>query len=154
VFVAAEWTKAAQAGALAVAVDLPATGELEWDSRLVGGIRFHDSSRACLWLGYTLAGEWAAAIASIGLRIRQLTPQARLHVIAEKEAVFAALLCRALFPALEFSLTESDCPKSLLGLRDSLVWYVPEFLAWGDLDRLRSLGEEPSLPNAGGTRRP
>lgn len=147
-FAVQEWTKAEEAGVLAVAVDLPAVGEVAWESRLVANVRFHDSARACLWLGYTLAGEWAEAIASVCLGIRELAPRSRLHVLAEKETVFAALLCRALHPAVDFTLTESDCPESLQGVKDSMVWYVPGFLGWGDLKELRAFSEKPAAANA------
>jgi hypothetical protein len=138
-FTAEEWAKAVEAGVLAVTVDLPASGELAWDSREVASVRFHDSSRACLWLGYTLVGEWAEAIASVGLRMRLQCPGLVLQVVAEKEAVLAALLCRALHPDLSFTLTESECPKTLGENKDSLVWTVPGLSAWGDLARLRAL---------------
>ena len=135
-----EWAEAASARVFALAVDLPASGELAWDSREVADTRFHDSSRGCLWLGYTLVGEWAEVIASLCLTIRAQAPQSRIHVIAEKEAVFAALLCKALHPVVDFVLTEFDCPTSLRDEKNSsLVWCVPGFLQWGDLCDLRSL---------------
>lgn len=84
-----EW---AIAGLFAATGDLPATGELAWDVRELENTRFYDSSRACLWLGYTLVGEWVEAIASMWLLLHAQVPQARIHVIAEKEAVFAALI--------------------------------------------------------------
>lgn len=143
-FVAAKWAHAATEGTFSVTADLPAVGELAWDTREVADTRFHDSSRACMWLGYTLIAEWAEAIASLCLTIHSKAPHSRIHVIAEKEMVFAALLCRALHPRVSFDLTEFDCPTSLKDPRNpSMAWCVPGFFLWGDIDLVRSLKALP-----------
>lgn len=140
-FVSAQWQAARAEGFLAVTADFPGVGELEWEST-GGDIRFHESSRACLWLGYTLLAEWAEAVALLCITLKELAPHARIHCFAEEEMVFAALLCRALHPGIRFTLTESGAPASLeeAGCA-SMVWCVPGFLPWGDLDLLRALAQ-------------
>jgi len=139
-FVMGRWEGAVQAGVLAVAVDLPAVGELAWEPDLAGDTRFHDSARGALWLGDTLVGEWAGAVAAVCQVLREKSPHARIQVLAEREAVFAALLAQALHPCGNISLAEFDCPPSLRGgIPPSLAWCVPGFLRWGDLDRVRAL---------------
>lgn len=139
-FVMKHWEAAVQAGVLAVAIDLPAVGELAWESDLADSTRFHDSARGAMWLGETLVGEWAGAVAAVCQVLREKSPQARIQVIAERETVFAALLAQALRPCGNIFLTEFDAPSSLReGMPPSLAWCVPSFLRWGDLDRLRAL---------------
>lgn len=128
-------------GAVGLAVDLPATGELAWEQNdPAGDRRFHDSSRACLWLGYTLAGEWAECIAALGAAIHQQALRARIQIIAEAETSFAALIALALHPNPFITVTEINAPSSLTDKDDdSLVWFVPGFLQWGDLETLRAM---------------
>jgi len=140
-FVAKHWAEADEAGIFAVTADLPGVGELIWETEELPHAALHDTARACLWLGYTLVGEWAEAIAAICLVIRARAPHSRIEVIAEREAVFAALLCRALHPGADFDLREFDCPDSAGDPPTaSLAWCVPGFLPWGDLPLLRRLG--------------
>lgn len=146
-FVAEQWQAARVAGSLAVTGDLPGVGELAWEVE-TDSIRFHQTARACLWLGYTLVGEWAEALSGLCLLLKAKAPQARIHFFAEEEMVFAALLCRALHPETEFILTESHAPASLKELNSSsLAWCVPGFLPWGDLELLRTLGQGQQEPN-------
>jgi len=139
-FVLEQWEESVRAGVLSVTLDLPAVGELAWEPVVPGENWFHDSTRGALWLGHTLVGEWAEAVTAVCRALREKSPSARLHIVAEREAVFAVLLAQALLPDGNLELTESDCPQSLRGaIPPSLVWCVPDFLRWGDLDRLRTL---------------
>lgn len=139
-FVKAQWESAKGEGTLAIAADLPGVGELAWEDRAVGGARLHDTSRACLWLGYTLIAEWAEAVAKLCSLIKSEAPQATIRIFAEQEAVFAVLVCLALQPNIEAELVTFDCPESA-GDRNltSMAWCVPGFLPWGDLGLLRKL---------------
>ena len=141
-FVTAQWKSAQAEGVLAVAADLPGIGELSWEDRTVGGARLHDASRACLWLGYTLIAEWAEAVATLCRVIQSQVPQATIRIFSEQEAVFACLVCCALQRELKLELVEFDCPDSA-GDRSlsSMVWCVPGFLPWGDLELLRKLAD-------------
>ncbi len=144
-FVTGQWREQTEQGKLAITVDLPGTGELEWEEKpLAANTRLHDAARACIWLGYTLVGEWAETNISLCLTIRQKMPHAKLHLIAEREAAFAALLARSLQPLESLQITEHDTPRSLADeasmqwKSQSLAWVVPNFLLWGDLDDLRN----------------
>ena len=136
----AQWREAAATGLALAAADLPGVGELAWETEPVADVRLHDTARARLWLGSSLAAEWAGAIAVLCEALQARAPGARMRVVAEKEAVLAALLCQALHPAAAFELVESDCPASAADPQnDSLVWCLPGFLPWGDLPALRRL---------------
>ncbi len=134
-----EWSSAAP---LIATLDLPATGELEWTpSAPIGGARFHDPARACAWLGYSLATEWAETIVAAAIALRTRYPQASITLVAEREAALAALIAAALHPGL--TVEEHETPRSLNDLIDaeeeSLVWFIPGLRQWGDLDSLRAL---------------
>jgi hypothetical protein len=138
-FVREQLLLAQEAGADAVTLDLPSTGELAWDDKLVAGSPLHDATRACLWLGYTLVGEWAEAIAAVVLTLQKQAPGTKIRLIAKGETAFATLLACALAPLEDVRLTEIDTPKSVMDPKsDTLVWMVPGFVPWGDLDTLRS----------------
>lgn len=144
-FVQDQWQKAIDTNTLAVSVDLADTGSLVWDSSLKPGTHFHDSARACLWLGYTLVGEWAESILMICDLLSRITLGIRIQIVAEREMALAALLALALQPRENITLEEHHCPQSLHSLNhDSLAWYIPGFLRWGDLDILRSLASSPA----------
>lgn len=144
-FVRTHWDAAREAGVAVAAADLPGVGELGWEADMVGDSRLHDTARACLWLGYTLVAEWAEVIGCLCQAFQPLAP--RIRILAEQEAVFAALLCRALCPEIRFVLEEYDCPVSAGDAGNtSMVWCVPGFLPWGDLTGLRSLAGENRHP--------
>lgn len=127
-------------GGVAVSFDLPATGELGWDAAAVSGARLHDAGRACLWLGFTLAAEWAECLAAMAEALRQDFD--KVTVVAEGGAAFAALIAGALSEGA-WELEEHDMPMSLESLfhqKDgSYVWIVPGLAIWGDLSDLREL---------------
>ncbi len=145
-FAAAAWREAPDSCAV-LAADLPGTGELAWETTDVAGTRLHDTSRACLWLGYTLAAEWAEAIAALARAARSLNPRGALTLLADRECAFAALLCQALLPEMTFTLQASGLPASLRDPAiDSLAWCVPGLLQWGDLDDLQRLARAENPP--------
>ncbi len=142
-FVQAQWEKGRnQGGAALVSLDLPCTGELQWDGRNADPA-FHDSTRACLWLGYTLAAEWAEVIACVLVELRSRYPQASLRIVAEKETALAALLAMVLGEEQGVTLEEHGTPESWEALfpRDdtSLLWAIPKIKNWGELSDLRAL---------------
>lgn len=92
-FVRAEWPAAATAGIFAMTADFPGVGELAWETDEGGGARLHDTARACLWLGYSLGGEWAEAIASICFTIRARAPRSN-----SRAGRTGGHFCRALGP--------------------------------------------------------
>lgn len=121
-----------------LSADLPAVGELSWETG--ESRRFHESARACLWLGYTLALEWAEVIAVLCMTLRDKAPEAEIQIFAQEEAALAALLALALHPTPRVHIDETDVPKSLREAKSpSMVWFIPGILSWGDLDALRAL---------------
>jgi hypothetical protein len=138
-----------QAAAAAVTIDLPGVGECAWEPAepVVGGAVLHDTARACLWLGYTLAGEWAEDIVALVRWARRRFPDRTLQLVADREAALAVLLAAALDEGVR------ACPRDLVGLPSSLVdcyratecpmtLMVPGLLQWGDLPALRRLATE------------
>lgn len=145
-FAATAWREAPKPCAV-LAADLPGTGELAWETTDVAGTRLHDTSRACLWLGYTLAAEWAEAIAALVHAARSLNPGGAVSVVADRECAFAALLCQVLLPEMPFTLQASGLPSSLRDpANDSLAWCVPGLLQWGDIDDLQRLAQAEIPP--------
>lgn len=136
-FVKKHWNAAA---GVAVSFDLPATGELAWDDAAVSSARLHNAGRACLWLGHTLAAEWAECLAAVAEALQR--DFARVTVVAEGGAAFAALIAGALSEGA-WELEEHDMPPSLESLfhqeEGSYVWIVPGLARWGDLSDLREL---------------
>lgn len=141
-FAREHWRRGCEKGFLVAAADLPGVGELAWETDEVGGTRLHDTARACLWLGYTLAGEWAEAISALCQALRSQVSNAKIRVLAEDEAVFAALLSQVLCLEPDFLLEEFGCPASAMDCAQaSMVWGVPGFFSWGDLPLLRQLAQ-------------
>lgn len=145
-FVSAQWKQLHHESTVIASLDLPGTGELAWETDKVAQVALHDTARACLWLGYTLIGEWAEVIASLCFCLARKYPSAEITLVAEKEAAFAALLARAVEPKLSFHLIDYDLPDGLTTLMngaESLAWIVPGFLEWGDLPLLRKCRAKP-----------
>lgn len=143
-FAQEQWEKSIESGACTVMPDLPAIGELSWEQPISHG-RFHDSARACIWLGYTLAAEWAETIAALCKSLRQEHPGQKLVLIAEEEVALAALLACAIEPECQATVVEKGTPKSLVDFITqppaSLAWFIPGLLEWGDLDDIRRLAQ-------------
>lgn len=137
-----------EAAAAAVTTDLPGLGELAWEAPepVVGGASLHDTARACLWLGYTLAGEWAECIAAQVRWAAERFPGRALRLVADREAALAALLAAALDPvARGCEMISGDLPASAVdyfrATEGSMAAMIPGLLAWGDLDQIRQLAQ-------------
>jgi hypothetical protein len=148
-FVSREWQHHAHENSVLLSFDFPGVGELKWEEDSVENSTLHDTARACLWLGYSLLGEWAEVIASICTQLNQLYPGAKIEVIAEREAALAALLSSAIRPGPFRHITEHGLPKSLTSwLRQnagSIASIIPGFLEWGDITLLRKLASQPLM---------
>ena len=132
----------------AVALDLPGVGELAWElAGAVGGAELHDTARACLWLGYTLAGEWAACIVALVRWAQVRFPGRHLKLTADREAALSALIAAALDPTVRTSeLDLTGLPESLIecyrAAEGSMVMMLPGILKWGDLQTIRQLASD------------
>lgn len=134
----------------AVTTDLPGIGELAWEPTPelpVGGATLHDTARACLWLGYTLAAEWAECVAAQARWAVNRFPGRTIKLAADGEVALAVLLAAALDPVTR------TCKLELEGLPDSALEYyrategsmatmIPNLLLWGDLDLMRNLAQD------------
>ena len=63
-----------------------------------------------------------------------------IHILEESETAFAVLLALVVESMPRVVLREYDTPESMWnGNPESLVWSIPDFLRWGDLETLRAL---------------
>ncbi len=131
-------------GTTVVCADLSGTGE----SAPVGkkGTPYHEHARACLWLGRTVLGDWAAELLALADWIRAAQPRGALRLAAFGEAGLAALAAAALSPRWA-AVTVVDAPGSWSdgaatpGL--PLAVHVPGILKWGDVSMLAALAGCP-----------
>lgn len=136
-----------EAGA-AIAMDLPGIGELAWESpEPIAGGTLHDTSRACLWLGYTLAGEWAECVAVLARWARRRFKGCELRLRADSEAALAVLISAALdAEARACSRDLIDLPRSFVDVfhatTGSLAMIVPDILLWGDIADIQRLADD------------
>ena len=135
-----------EAAASAVATDLPGLGELAWEDEpaVVGGATHHDTARACLWLGYTLAGEWAECVASLARWATNRFPGRTIKIAGDGDAALAILLAAALDPVtraceLELQGVPASAVDYYRATEGSMATLIPGLLAWGDLDLVRQL---------------
>lgn len=131
-----------------VTIDLPGTGQLAWENDALAKCDLHDTSRACVWLGYSLCLEWAECIALLLSALRSEYPHSSLHLESYGPCVPATLIALLFSPESNATHAEYDCPRSLDELsaweQGSLAWIIPGILSWGDLDDLRRLVSENS----------
>lgn len=139
------WQQGLADGCCVLALDFPGTGELCWETELLAGRPFHDTTRACLWLGYTLLAEWAEIIAQVADAVATTgIHQIEVHAIGETgmAALFAKILGNT-----GFQLTAPDLPndfESMVSpLEGSFLYVLPGILQWGDMKQLKALGKEP-----------
>ncbi len=138
-----------EVAATAVTIDLPGLGELAWEKEpaVLGGATLHDTGRACLWLGYTLAGEWAECVASLARWAVCRFPGLTLKIAADGDTALAVLLAAALDPvtrgcALELEGLPTSAVDYYRATEGSMAMMIPGLLAWGDLDLMRQLGKD------------
>lgn len=144
-FVLQNWKTGNTSRHSTITADLPGTGEMGWEIHKEGGSSLHDTSRAALWLGYTIIGEWAECIAHICQSVQKTHPAAKIKILAENEMAFATLVAMALHPIPSVTLALSGLPESLHDIAHaktaSMSWMVPSLLTWGDIDLLEKLAQ-------------
>lgn len=128
-----------------ITLDLPGIGELEWGRNPIGGAQFHNSQRACFWVGTTLAGVWSEVIAEVLLWINQKFPERKspVRVIAEAECGLGVLTAQIIDPIPAINFEWENKIKSfteVFALREgSFAWIIPGILKYGDLDDLERM---------------
>jgi hypothetical protein len=109
------------------------------------GDKHHTLTRAVLWLGQTLLGEWTRDYAAVAEYATREFPRAQVEIGGLGEAGLAALAASALLPKLGLPVHVERGPLSLaLGRRPdpaacTMAAFVPGFLKWGDISLLAAL---------------
>lgn len=129
-----------------VLLDLTGTGEVA--SPLDGSSDrkyvFHTSSRAALWLGKTILGEWVKDLNLVSEFLTSNYGAQKITIEGNREAGLAGLFKSALEGDVE-NLILRDVPLSyLFDNRDSIDFYsmaihLPDFLNWGDISLAAAL---------------
>jgi hypothetical protein len=137
-----------QKGSGIVIVELTGTGEAssQVDSSNTRLSQFHTLSRANLWLGKTLLGEWAKEIGLVSTFIEDMYQPKKLFIDGSKEAGLAALFyCAIEEEAPIDGLTVREAPASyLFDTRENIDFFsmgihLPGFLNWGDVSLATAL---------------
>ena len=124
-----------------VIVELSGTGEAasNVDARGSSLSQFHTLSRAQLWLGKTMIGEWVRELELVSRYIQQAFNPSSLKFEGNKEAALAALFLTALEEDVLQKLTLRNVPVSYLFDNRAQIDYfsmgihLPGILNWGDV---------------------
>ncbi len=142
-----EWI---QKGAGIVLVDLSGTGEvsLSEENTHDGIAGFHTLSRARLWLGRTMLGEWVKELDAVAGFLKSKNPAADIKVDGSKEAGLAALFLAAVAEDQTIgSVTVRETPVSyLFDSRENIDFFtmaihLPGILEWGDVSMAAGLSD-------------
>ncbi|MEX2591765.1 MAG: acetylxylan esterase [Anditalea sp.] len=136
-----------QKGSGIVIVELSGTGEAASpvDTATTRLSQFHTLSRADLWLGKTILGEWAKEISLVSKFIEDTYQPQRLTMDGSKEAGLAALFLCAIEEGNIDELTVRKAPASyLFDTREDIDFFsmgihLPGFLNWGDISLATAL---------------
>jgi hypothetical protein len=124
-----------------VIVELSGTGEAasNVDAKGTSLAQFHTLSRAQLWLGKTMLGEWVRELELASQYIKQAYNPTSLNFEGNKEAGLAALFLSALEEDVLQKLTLRNVPVSyLFDNREQIDYFsmgihLPGILNWGDV---------------------
>ena len=129
-----------------VIVDLSGTGEVTSTLSLsfdkIG--KLHTLSRAELWLGKTVIGEWVKELNLVAQFLKSEYKANKVDIDGSKEAALAALFLSTLEGNTD-NLTLRDAPVSyLFDSRDGIDFFsmgihLPQFLVWGDISLAAAL---------------
>lgn len=131
------------------------TGEVPSDKESSGLTTFHTLSRALLWLGRTLMGEWSqeydvlADFAASHLQTRKI-------ILAGKGDLGVAATCAAALcfnpSSLVTEVIVEDMPETLTWQdgengteKRSMAAFIPDFAVWGDLRKVRAILDKADI---------
>ncbi|MDD5678484.1 MAG: acetylxylan esterase [Kiritimatiellae bacterium] len=142
----APWIKQRVArGDTLILADLRGTGETRYDSfdkPALSHQTFHDHSRACLWLGRTMLGDWTRDIMSLVDSTTARLDRTPIDIIAFQETGLAALCAASLNVRIRTIITVG-MPGSYLTkdpvISPSMAIHVPGILRWGDISMMAAL---------------
>lgn len=137
----------AQKGSGIVLVDLSGTGEAssKTDTSNKSLTQFHTISRAELWLGRTLLGEWVKELDLVTQFLASEYNATKVSIDGSKEGGLAALFLTALEGDKVDHIILRDAPVSyLFDNREgvdffSMAVHLPGFLNWGDVSLAAAL---------------
>ena len=134
--------EALAAGKGVLIVDLWGTGETNKTDN--EDLMYHDLTRAVLWLGKTMMGEWCRDFALLASHLRMSCPGSQMEVGGLGAAGLAALL----FSAMDGNAVPVILERSTVSLvfhreapsdYSTMVYYIPGFLGFGDLSLAAAL---------------
>jgi len=127
-----------------VIVDLSGTGEVISTLANDGTGKLHTQSRAELWLGKTILGEWVKELNVVTQFLRSNYQAGKVSIDGSKEAGLAGLFLSVVEGDVETVILR-DAPISYLfdnrGNVDffSMAVHLPGFLNWGDVSLLAAI---------------
>lgn len=138
--------EAAQKGAGVVLIDLSGTGEAS-SSSAAGHDELsplHTQSRAELWLGKTVLGEWTQELKLITAFLTDEYSARKITLDGRKEAGLASLFLAALEDNVDDVILRSTPASYLFDNREGLNFFsmgvhIPDFLEWGDVSLAAAL---------------
>lgn len=131
--------KLLESGKGIIVFDPYAAGETAKEDVVVASNAYHTTSRALLWLGRTLYGEWTKEYVLLANWCKEALKAADMELFGYREsglaAVFASVLCGA-----KLDVTAEKAPRSFVfttreqAAELSMGFCLPNILRWGDLD--------------------
>jgi hypothetical protein len=129
-----------------VIVDLSGTGEVTSTSSLSYDrtAKLHTISRAELWLGKTVLGEWAKELNVVMQFLNSTYHAKKISIDGSKEAGLAALFLSAIEGSVERVIVRDGPISYLFDNRETVDFFsmgihLPAFLKWGDLSLVAAL---------------
>lgn len=129
-----------------VIVELSGTGELTSTVSLSFDYngKFHTQSRAELWLGRTILGEWVKEIGIVSKFLFSEMKAEKVKIDGTKEAGLAGLFLTALDGNIESVILRRAPVSYLFDNRENVNFYsmgihLPGFLVWGDVSLAAAL---------------
>ena len=135
-----------KSGSGIVLVDLTGTGELliKSEQSFDKNMELHTVSRAELWLGRTLMGEWVEELDLVAKFLRANYKAGKITVEGTRETGLAGLFCSVLKGNVDEIILHNSPVSYLFDNRESVDYFnmavhLPGFLNWGDVSLAASL---------------
>ena len=129
-------------------VDLTGTGELTSTASISMDYngKLHTLSRAELWLGRTILGEWVKELGTVAEFLHSEMKAEKVSIDGTREAGLAGLFLAALDGNIESVVLRQAPVSYLFDKRDNIDFYsmgihLPGFLVWGDVSLAAALSD-------------
>jgi hypothetical protein len=136
--------KLADSGKGIIIFDPYASGETAKEDIVVASNSYHTVSRALLWLGRTLYGEWTKEYVLIANWCKEALKAGNIELFGYQESGMAAIFAGAL-SGMKLDVTAEKSPRSFVfttkedAAELSMGFCLPNILKWGDLDTAADL---------------